>query len=89
MAHLAMRPLWRCRACELPWPCPSARASLLREYRGDRTALLIYLASMMYEASAQLRQLDPRVDAATMTDRFLSWARRASGEPESTQTAGE
>lgn len=76
MAHLAMRPLWRCRACGEPWPCRPARASLLSEYHADRTALLIYLATMMYEASAQLRQLDPQVSATEMTDRFLSWARR-------------
>lgn len=76
MAHLAMRPLWHCRACGQPWPCPPARESLLQEYRNDRTALLIYLATLMYEAGAQLRQLGPQVDAETLADRFLLWARR-------------
>ncbi|MFG1951542.1 flavin reductase [Micromonospora sp. NPDC048830] len=72
--HLPMRPLWRCRACGAEWPCQPARLSLLVEYRDDRTALLIYLATLMAEAGDQLAQLtaQPRVD---LRDRFLTWAR--------------
>nr|WP_145777716.1 flavin reductase [Micromonospora olivasterospora] len=69
-----MRPLWRCRACGAEWPCQPARLSLLVEYRDDRVALLVYLATLMNEAGDQLAQLtaQPRVD---LTDRFLTWAR--------------
>ncbi|TDB69757.1 MULTISPECIES: flavin reductase [unclassified Micromonospora] len=72
--HVAMRPLWRCRNCGAEWPCQPARLSLLSEYREDRTALIIYLGTLMAEASDQLAQLNPdrRVD---LTDRFLTWAR--------------
>jgi hypothetical protein len=41
--HVPMRPLWRCRSCAAEWPCQPARLSLLVEYRGNRTALLLYL----------------------------------------------
>ncbi len=72
--HLPMRPLWRCRNCGVEWPCQPARLSLLVEYRGDRTALMIYLAQQMTEARGQLRQLNPS-NALDLTDRFLTWAR--------------
>ncbi|RIV40815.1 flavin reductase [Micromonospora radicis] len=69
--HEAMRPLWRCRNCGAEWPCQPAKLSLLVEYRGDRTALLIYLASLLEDARAQLAQLSPEQD---LRERFLSWA---------------
>lgn len=63
--HLPMRPLWLCRRCGAPWPCGPARLSLLVEYRGDRTALLFYLALLMQEATAHLTALNPASPPAT------------------------
>ncbi|MEU1683711.1 flavin reductase [Micromonospora sp. NPDC005707] len=69
-----MRPLWRCRSCGAQWPCQPARLSLLVEYRGDRTALLVYLGTLMAEATEQLTRLNPdRVP--DLHHRFLAWAR--------------
>ncbi|MEV5820359.1 flavin reductase [Micromonospora haikouensis] len=73
--HLPMRPLWRCRRCGAPWPCGPARLSLLVEYRGDRTALLFYLALLMQEATAHLTALNPASPPGDLTNRFLSWVR--------------
>ncbi|WP_308042526.1 flavin reductase [Micromonospora sp. PLK6-60] len=73
MPHEAMRPLWRCRNCGAPWPCQPARLALLIEYRHDRTALLVYLGTLLVEARDQLGQLhSPPPD---LTERFLGWAR--------------
>ncbi|TDC43291.1 flavin reductase [Micromonospora sp. KC213] len=72
--HLPMRPLWRCRNCGAEWPCQPARLSLLVEYRGNRTALLVYLGQQMAEARDQLAQLNPD-HAPDLTARFLAWAR--------------
>ncbi|WP_435205481.1 flavin reductase [Micromonospora sp. bgisy143] len=69
--HLPTRPTWRCQACGIAWPCSAAKLRLLGEYRGDRVALTVYLATLMTEASEQLRDVDP----ARLTDRFLSWTR--------------
>lgn len=73
--HLPMRPLWRCRACGAEWPCQPARLSLLVEYREDRIALLVYLGTLMAEASAQLSQLNGHAAPENLAERFLSWAR--------------
>lgn len=70
-----MRPLWRCRGCGAERPCQLARLSLLVEYRDDRTALLVYLGTLMAEAGAQLFQLNGHAAAENLTERFLSWAR--------------
>ncbi len=77
--HLPMRPLWRCRNCGADWPCQPARLSLLVEYREDRTALLVYLGTLMSEARDQLNQLHPQ-STPDLTNRFLAWA-RARGQP--------
>lgn len=69
--HLPTRPTWRCAACGIAWPCSAAKLRLLGEYRHDRLALTIYLATLQAEASAQLREVEP----GRLTDRFLSWAR--------------
>lgn len=71
--HTAARPSWRCRACGAPWPCSPARLGLLAEYRGQRVALLMYLAALMVEAAGQL----PPEPTPTLGTRFLTWARRA------------
>ncbi|MEV4478238.1 flavin reductase [Micromonospora coxensis] len=73
--HEPMRPLWRCRACGAVWPCQPARLSLLVQYRHDRAGLLVYLATLMSEAAAQLGQLGGQVSPAELTERFLTWAR--------------
>jgi len=73
--HLPMRPLWRCRRCGAEWPCQPARLALLVEYRADRTALLIYLSTLMAEAGEQLSQLNGHAAPERLTERFLSWAR--------------
>ncbi|MFI7577188.1 flavin reductase [Micromonospora sp. NPDC049497] len=77
-----MRPLWRCRACGAQWPCPPARLALLVEYRHDRAALLVYLATLMHEAADQLGQLNGHSHPAGLTDRFLTWARPRGQDPE-------
>jgi hypothetical protein len=69
-----MRPLWRCRSCGAEWPCQPARLALLVEYRGNRTALLLYLGGLMAEAREQLAQLNP-THAPDLHQRFLAWAR--------------
>ncbi|WP_328421391.1 flavin reductase [Micromonospora sp. NBC_00389] len=69
--HLPTRPTWRCQSCGIAWPCSAAKLRLLAEYRRDRVALLVYLATLQSEAGEQLAGLDP----ARLTDRFLSWAR--------------
>jgi hypothetical protein len=54
---------------------------LLGEYREDRTALLIYLCTLLHEAMTDLAELsgqtelDSQIAPDTMTDRFLTWAR--------------
>lgn len=73
--HLPMRPLWMCRACGQPWPCGPARLSLLAEFKGERTALILYLSGQLAEARDQLAQLGGVGSPADLTDRFISWAR--------------
>lgn len=74
-AHLPIRPLWLCAACGQPWPCGTARLSLLAEYQGNRVALGVYLASLMAEAQNQLAELDGGTAPADLTARFLGWIR--------------
>ncbi|MET7373199.1 flavin reductase [Micromonospora arida] len=69
--HLPTRPTWRCAACGIAWPCSAAKLRLLGEYRHDRLALTVYLATLRTEAGEHLTDVDP----ARLTDRFLSWAR--------------
>ncbi|MET8310410.1 flavin reductase [Micromonospora sp. NPDC005173] len=71
LPHLPSRPAWRCQSCGIAWPCSAAKLRLLAEYRRDRVALLVYLATLQAEAGEQLAGLDP----ARLTDRFISWAR--------------
>lgn len=69
--HLPMRPLWGCDTCRAEWPCPSARAALLIEYRDNTVALRVYLSALMAEADAQLSQVNR---ASDLYRRFMSWA---------------
>ncbi|MEV4842342.1 hypothetical protein AB0K20_03845 [Micromonospora matsumotoense] len=48
------------------------------EYRRDRVALSIYLASQLFEATADLVRLNPHPapSPAELFDRFLAWTAR-------------
>ena len=70
--HVAARPSWRCRVCGAAWPCSPARLALLGEYREDRIGLLIYLATLLYEATGDL---PGQAGQDRLTDRFITWAR--------------
>ncbi|WP_407951716.1 SAM-dependent methyltransferase [Plantactinospora veratri] len=74
--HLPQRPIWLCRACVRPWPCPVARATLAVEYAADPVALHVYLATVLQEAIDDLCRLNPQPgpDPAAMYVRFLAWA---------------
>ncbi|WP_255510065.1 flavin reductase [Micromonospora sp. AP08] len=72
---MAARPSWRCRACGAPWPCSPARLALLGEYREDRIALLVYLGTLLCEATADLTDAHGRNAPQRLADRFLTWAR--------------
>ncbi|WP_433388498.1 flavin reductase [Micromonospora sp. KLBMP9576] len=73
--HTPSRPTWRCRVCGIAWPCSAAKLRLLGEYRHDRAALTVHLATLQAEAVEELAALDPDVSPAHLADRFLSWAR--------------
>lgn len=76
--HLPARPTWLCQDDGKPWPCAPARRRLLDEYKGFRTALLLYLAGQMAEAREQLAELDSGTPPPGLEGRFLSWAFAAS-----------
>lgn len=75
--HLPLRPVWCCRRCGHPWPCATARLTLLHDYRDNRIALHIYLGSALFAATADLHRLNPQPgpDPAVLFTRFLGWAR--------------
>ncbi|PZF94636.1 flavin reductase [Micromonospora deserti] len=83
--HVAARPSWRCRVCGVAWPCSPARLALLGEYRHDRTALLIYLGTLLHEAMTDLAGLSERASPPSrpggreapgeLSHRFLTWAK--------------
>ncbi|GAA3772198.1 hypothetical protein GCM10022225_69430 [Plantactinospora mayteni] len=75
--HLPQRPIWLCRACVRPWPCPVARSTLTVEYSADPVGLHVYLATMLQDAVDDLYRLNPQPgpDPAAMYARFLAWAR--------------
>ncbi|MEH0938220.1 flavin reductase [Micromonospora psammae] len=73
--HVASRPTWRCQFCGIAWPCSPAKLRLLAEYRHDRVALTVYLATLQAEAADQLAGSGHGTSPAGLTDRFVSWAR--------------
>ncbi|MFI7022855.1 hypothetical protein [Micromonospora sp. NPDC049900] len=81
--HVPLRPLWLCRACGMPWPCATARLTLLADYRESRVALSIYLAGMLYDAVDDLYRLDPHnvPKPASLHERFLGWAAPRTPRP--------
>ncbi|MFG2056468.1 flavin reductase [Micromonospora sp. NPDC048930] len=76
--HLPERPSWRCKVDGDPWPCEAARTALLEEYKGFRTALLLYLGAQMAVAREDLAELDHVAAPDDLTDRFIGWARTAA-----------
>ncbi|MFI6261379.1 flavin reductase [Micromonospora sp. NPDC051006] len=76
--HLPTRPTWRCAACGIAWPCSPAKLRLLGEYRHDRAALTVYLATLQAEAAEELAALDQAPAPTDLTNRFLTWTRPPS-----------
>ncbi|MCM0677147.1 hypothetical protein NCC78_20990 [Micromonospora phytophila] len=76
--HLPMRPLWLCRVCAAPWPCQPARLLLLMDYRRDRVGLSVYMAGILFDATADLMTLNPNPGPSPreLFDRFLAWTAR-------------
>jgi SAM-dependent methyltransferase len=75
--HVPLRPIWLCRSCARPWPCPVARTRLTIEYATDPVALHVYLGTVLQHAIDDLYRLNPQPgpDPAAMYARFLAWAR--------------
>ncbi|GGQ94596.1 hypothetical protein GCM10010168_08110 [Actinoplanes ianthinogenes] len=71
--HLYRRPDWDCRVCGLPWPCATARAGLLHEYRAFPSLLRIYLSTQMYDALEDMA-VTGEVTPLNLHERFLAWA---------------
>ncbi|MBO4206906.1 hypothetical protein [Micromonospora echinofusca] len=78
LPHTPARPLWFCRNCGLPWPCPSARLLLRCEYDRDPVGLSVYLCGLLHEAVADLYRLNPHDAPApqALFDRFVGWSPR-------------
>ncbi|MFF0313647.1 hypothetical protein ACFYPH_03215 [Micromonospora sp. NPDC005252] len=78
--HLPMRPLWLCRVCAAAWPCQPARLLLTMEYRRDRVGLSVYLAGLLFEATADLIKLNPNPapSPAELFARFVGWTARGA-----------
>ncbi|MGC4771860.1 hypothetical protein ACLQ25_23190 [Micromonospora sp. DT44] len=76
--HLPMRPLWLCRVCAAAWPCQPARLLLSIEYRRDRVGLSVYMAGLLFAATADLIKLNPNPapSPADLFARFVSWTAR-------------
>ncbi|MGW0431009.1 hypothetical protein ACWDV4_00450 [Micromonospora sp. NPDC003197] len=72
ITHTAIPRLWLCRGCGGPWPCGTARLSLLREFAHDRVGLSVYLAGLYVVALTDLHPMDP----ALIYGRFLGWVPR-------------
>lgn len=70
--HLPVTPGWTCGTCGAEWPCATKRRRLLEEFRRDRAALGVYLASCLAAASDELR----RVPVSVLQQRFTGWLPR-------------
>ena len=72
--HGPRRPVWDCRGCGLPYPCPTERRTLTAEFAQAHLTLLVYLA-MHYEAAVDdsARVVDgPLPD--DLHQRFFAWS---------------
>ncbi|TDB75240.1 hypothetical protein [Micromonospora sp. KC723] len=81
---MPLRPIWLCRCCAAPWPCATARLTLVAEYAHDRVALSVYLCAMLHDAAEDLYRLNPHdgPDPATLFRRFLAWVPRLRTGPD-------
>jgi hypothetical protein len=76
VAHVALRPLWICRACADPWPCATARLLLKGQYDQNPIGLSVHLRGVLHEAIRDLYRLNA-CDAPApqaMFERFVGWA---------------
>lgn len=74
--HVPLRPLWICRSCAGPWPCPIARLTLKGEYHDDRPALAVFMSTVLHEATAELSKLaNPGPPPEELFTRFVEWTR--------------
>ncbi|MEH1013837.1 hypothetical protein V6U90_12110 [Micromonospora sp. CPCC 206060] len=75
--HTPIQPLWLCRPCAQPWPCPTARLTLRAEYADDRIGLSVYLCGLLHAAMRDLHRLNPHdmPGPQAMYDRFVGWNR--------------
>ncbi|MEU7773670.1 hypothetical protein AB0C44_20315 [Micromonospora taraxaci] len=73
--HLPRRPLWLCRACSGPWPCPFARMLLRVEYDRNRASLAVYMAGQLFDATGDFLKLYPDTgpNPEQLWARFLAW----------------
>jgi len=72
--HQPQRPTWRCAGCAEPWPCPTARAYLVRVVGPVQLAMI--MATRLTEAATDL----PGPEPGELWDRFVAWTRRG-GQP--------
>lgn len=71
--HVPRRPQWECQTCEpgTSWPCPPAQVRLFEAYRGDRVGLSMYVGSLLYVATSERPNEDPR----ELYERIVGWIR--------------
>ncbi|MFI6782434.1 flavin reductase [Micromonospora sp. NPDC050276] len=74
--HKPLRPSWRCPNCGILWPCSAAKLRLLGQFRDDRPGLLVHMAKVQEEATADLKDLNPDARLPDLTPRFVGWAER-------------
>jgi hypothetical protein len=74
--HIATRPTWDCRACDEPWPCPTAKAELLDEFTNYPSVLTIFMAAQMHVAQDDFVATSG-APPADLFERFMMWIRPA------------
>lgn len=73
--HTPLRPVWRCKADHLPWPCPQARQLLLAAYQdAPGRSLQFYLIDQMLTAAVDWRNAGITGDAGSLYDQIIGWA---------------
>lgn len=71
--HVPRRPEWECQTCEpgTAWPCAPAQVRLAEAYRRDRVGLSMYVGSLLYVATSERPDTDPR----ELYERIVGWTR--------------
>jgi hypothetical protein len=69
--HLPDRPSWDCRKCGQTWPCANAKADLIGEHVVSPTHVVVYLASLKWEAFDDFSASG--AIPADLNERFLGW----------------